>query len=151
MVTALSISLVFIGVTADLLPRPDVDGNSGRLGQHGGGLPPAWILNKLEPPAGEKNMGSWISSVYTPEQQERLGVDENGEAVSTGDSATNSQTSELSSRQEGTAPMSGRAHDTKPVLFVFLPVAAVVVFATSAMLLASARGDASAVTTPHTS
>ena len=32
----------------------------------------------MEPPAGEKDMGGWTQKVYTAEQQERLGVDEEG-------------------------------------------------------------------------
>jgi hypothetical protein len=43
-----------------------------------GGLPPAWILAGLEPPAGSKDMGTWTAAVYTAEQQARLGVDEAG-------------------------------------------------------------------------
>ena len=40
--------------------------------------PPAWILGQIEAPTGSKNMGTWIASVYTSEQQKRLGVDETG-------------------------------------------------------------------------
>jgi hypothetical protein len=39
---------------------------------------PSWTYKNSEAPAGEKNMGSFIMAVYTDEQQERLGVDENG-------------------------------------------------------------------------
>ena len=41
-------------------------------------LPPAWVTNGLEPPAGEVDMGGWTSAVYTIEQQERLNVNELG-------------------------------------------------------------------------
>lgn len=39
---------------------------------------PAWTRGEIEKPQGKKNMGSWTAAVYTPEQQARLGVDENG-------------------------------------------------------------------------
>jgi len=41
-------------------------------------LGPAWTRGEIERPAGTKNMGSWTAAVYTPEQQARLGVDEQG-------------------------------------------------------------------------
>lgn len=40
---------------------------------------PAWTRGEAEKPAGEKNMGTWTASVYTEEQQARLGVDEMGQ------------------------------------------------------------------------
>ena len=39
---------------------------------------PAWTRGEMERPAGEKSMGTWTAAVYTPEQQQRLGVDEMG-------------------------------------------------------------------------
>lgn len=39
---------------------------------------PAWIMGDIEAPKGEKNMGTWTRGIYTKEQQERLGVDEDG-------------------------------------------------------------------------
>jgi len=42
---------------------------------------PAWTRGEIEKPAGEKNMGTWTAGVYTPEQQARLGVDEQGTKV----------------------------------------------------------------------
>ena len=41
-------------------------------------LPPAWILNGLEPPAGERDMGGWTAAYFTEEQQAHLQVDEEG-------------------------------------------------------------------------
>ena len=41
-------------------------------------LGPAWTRGEIERPQGEKDMGSWTAAVYTPEQQARLGVDEQG-------------------------------------------------------------------------
>jgi hypothetical protein len=41
-------------------------------------LPPAWVTNGLEPPAGEVDMDGWTSAVYTIEQQERLNVNQLG-------------------------------------------------------------------------
>ena len=46
-------------------------------------LPPPWLRGKIEAPAGEKDMGGWTRGVFTPEQQARLGVDENGAKVVT--------------------------------------------------------------------
>ena len=93
-------------------------------------------------------MGTWTSAVYTPEQQDRLGVDENGDAVekSEGDQG---QTSELLASRETSH---ARHRDTKPVWAVFLPVAGVLLFFTSLMLFVSGRSDSAAVTqqTPHT-
>ena len=44
---------------------------------------PAWTYDpSVEKPAGTRNMGTWTMSVYTPEQQARLGVDEMGAPVS---------------------------------------------------------------------
>ena len=44
-----------------------------------GGVSPAWLGGGTEPPAGERNMGSYTMAVYTTEQQERLGVNQMGE------------------------------------------------------------------------
>ncbi len=46
-------------------------------------LPPPWLRGKIEAPAGEKDMGGWTRGEFTPEQQARLGVDENGVDVTT--------------------------------------------------------------------
>ena len=46
-------------------------------------LPPPWLRGEMEAPAGEKDMGGWTRGVFTPEQQTRLGVDENGINVTT--------------------------------------------------------------------
>ena len=44
-----------------------------------GGIGPAWTYDPtVEKPKGTKDMGSYTVSVYTKEQQKRLGVDENG-------------------------------------------------------------------------
>jgi len=40
---------------------------------------PLWTHSDMEAPAGEKDMGGWMSSVYTPEQMARLSVDEFGQ------------------------------------------------------------------------
>ena len=57
-----------------------------QMGRRTGGqqtLGPEWTRNKIEAPQGEKLMpGGWTASVYTPEQQSRLGVDENGHKLS---------------------------------------------------------------------
>ena len=44
---------------------------------------PAWSRGEIEPPAGEKDMGTWVSAAYTAEQQARLGVDESGAPLNT--------------------------------------------------------------------
>merc|ERR1719197_1201641 len=46
------------------------------------GIGPAWTYSGIEAPGGEKNMGDYTIAVYTPEQQKRLGVDEQGTKVS---------------------------------------------------------------------
>ena len=138
---------------ADLLPRPDIDGGdgSGSHHQHHHALPPAWVTGDIEPPAGEKNMGTWVSAVYTPEQQKRLGVDENGQKVETNEGASNL----LASRDEEVLAERQRSSG-KPALAIFLPVMVVVGFVAGAMLWMNARGQASAQTmdpsapvTPH--
>merc|ERR1712039_773601 len=45
---------------------------------HRGGIGPAWTRGDKEKPLGTKDMGGWKMAVYTPEQQQRLGVDEKG-------------------------------------------------------------------------
>ena len=55
------------------------------VGGGAGSIGPAWTRGGMEAPAGEKNMGSWTAAVYTAEQQARLGVDEQGAAVSAAD------------------------------------------------------------------
>ncbi|KAG8457954.1 hypothetical protein KFE25_012020 [Diacronema lutheri] len=42
-------------------------------------LGPPWTRGEGEKPAGERDMGTWTASVYTAEQQARLGVDEHGQ------------------------------------------------------------------------
>ena len=44
-------------------------------------LGPAWTRNEIEKPQGERDMGGWISYVYTKEQQIRLRVDEFGNKI----------------------------------------------------------------------
>ena len=44
-------------------------------------LPPPWVTGQMEAPAQTKDMGGWKALVYTPEQQERLGVNEFGSKV----------------------------------------------------------------------
>ena len=46
----------------------------------GGGVGPAFTRGEIEPPAGEKDMGSSKAAVYTKEQQDRLNVDELGQS-----------------------------------------------------------------------
>ena len=57
-----------------------------QMGRRTGGqqtLGPEWTRNKIEAPQGEKLMpGGWTASVYTLDQQSRLGVDENGHKLS---------------------------------------------------------------------
>eukprot|EP00911_Craspedida_sp_UC1_P000281 UC1_evm1s215 len=48
-----------------------------------GAIGPAWTRGDMEAPAGEKDMGGWTASVYTEEQQKRLGVDEQGHKADT--------------------------------------------------------------------
>eukprot|EP00930_Biecheleria_cincta_P057204 TRINITY_DN4317_c0_g1_i1.p1 TRINITY_DN4317_c0_g1~~TRINITY_DN4317_c0_g1_i1.p1 ORF type:complete len:614 (-),score=142.22 TRINITY_DN4317_c0_g1_i1:76-1917(-) len=43
-----------------------------------GAIGPAWTRGEIERPQGTKDMGGWTAGVYTPEQQQRLGVDESG-------------------------------------------------------------------------
>ena len=43
-----------------------------------GGLPPPWLLGKMEKPSVEKDMGTFTALVFSEEQQNRLGVDEHG-------------------------------------------------------------------------
>merc|ERR1719502_649921 len=51
---------------------------------------PGYLLGDVEKPLGEKDMGGWTMRVYTPEQQARLHVDEEGNKVepATKDAAT---------------------------------------------------------------
>ena len=49
-----------------------------------GAIGPAWTRGEIEKPAGERNMGSWVMAVYTEEQQARLSVDAEGQAVELG-------------------------------------------------------------------
>jgi len=44
-------------------------------------LPPAYLTGGIEPPLGTKDMGSFTRKVYTPEQQARLSVSENGKKI----------------------------------------------------------------------
>lgn len=48
----------------------------------GGSIGPRWTYDSsVEAPIGTKDMGGWKASVYTTEQQNRLGVNEKGEPV----------------------------------------------------------------------
>jgi len=51
-------------------------------GSHYRATGPAWTRGELEKPAGERDMGTWKAAVYTDAQKLRLGVDSEGEAVS---------------------------------------------------------------------
>merc|ERR1712159_93725 len=42
---------------------------------------PAYLMGDVEAPKGEKDMGGWSMRVYTKEQQARLNVDEQGQAL----------------------------------------------------------------------
>ncbi len=59
--------------TPDTITRPDSRNNNNK----GSNAIPPEIFNK-EPPAGTKFMDGWVASIYTEEQQARLGVDEFG-------------------------------------------------------------------------
>jgi len=51
-------------------------------GSMSGSVGPSWTYDKnMEKPMGEKNMGTYTESVYTAEQQKRLGVDAEGKKV----------------------------------------------------------------------
>uniref|UniRef100_A0A7S1J4I9 FAD-binding domain-containing protein n=1 Tax=Eutreptiella gymnastica TaxID=73025 RepID=A0A7S1J4I9_9EUGL len=54
---------------------------------------PAWTRGEIEPPLGRRDMGSWTAAVYTIEQQERLGVDEYGNAQATSPQESGAQAS----------------------------------------------------------
>ena len=43
-----------------------------------GAVGPAWTRGEIEKPEGERDIGGFIELYYTPEQQARLGVDEQG-------------------------------------------------------------------------
>eukprot|EP00435_Cladocopium_sp_Y103_P018206 s3833_g4.t1 len=58
-------------------PMPAAPAGPGRIGLVG----PAWTRGEMERPAGTKDMGTYTTLAYTPEQQERLGVDEDGKPV----------------------------------------------------------------------
>ena len=47
-----------------------------------GAVGPAWTRGEIEGPVGEWDMGGWTAGFYTPEQQARLGVNEQGNAGS---------------------------------------------------------------------
>ena len=50
-------------------------------GKKGGGIGPAWTYdNKILKPLGTVDMGSYTEAVYTPAQQEQLGVNEEKDA-----------------------------------------------------------------------
>jgi len=51
---------------------------------------PGYLTGEIEKPLGEKDMGGWSMRVYTPEQQARLGLDEEGNT--TNDVATQTTT-----------------------------------------------------------
>lgn len=51
------------------------------VGGAAGSVGPAWTRGELEPPAGEKDMGGWTATTYSSQQQQQLGVDENGQLV----------------------------------------------------------------------
>jgi len=58
-----------------------VDPSTMMLGAGDAGLPPPWLLGGIEAPAGEKQIGKGTFSVYTEEQQARLGIDETGNKI----------------------------------------------------------------------
>jgi len=60
---------------------------------------PAYLTGDVEPPKGEKDMGGWKMRSYTPEQQKRLGVDEQGRPQE--------EKRQRNQQQEGTTQSSG--------------------------------------------
>ena len=44
---------------------------------------PAWSRGEAEAPKGQKNTGAGVQSVYNPEQQRQLGIDEHGTPIDT--------------------------------------------------------------------
>jgi len=66
---------------------------------------PAWTRGELEPPQGAKRAASGLAAaVYTPEQQERLGVDEAGADTCGGDIEASSDSSPSSSLRKKDEP-----------------------------------------------
>jgi len=68
----------FSGTTSCHKAEPD-EAKDLLPGKHMSEMTPGWITGDIEEPAGEKDMGGWTARAYTPEQQERLGVNEMGE------------------------------------------------------------------------
>jgi hypothetical protein len=65
------------GVAAPASHAPDEEPTAGGLQP----LPPPWLTGQKEAPAGTKDMGGWTISVFTAEQQARLGVSAEGQKV----------------------------------------------------------------------
>ena len=65
------------GVAAPASHAPVEDPTAGGLQA----LPPPWLTGQMEAPAGTKDMGGWTISVFTAEQQARLGVSAEGQKV----------------------------------------------------------------------
>ena len=55
------------------------------------GTGPAWTRGGIEPPSGVKDMGGWSARVYSAEQMERLGVDEDGKQPASINSTNSTQ------------------------------------------------------------
>jgi len=105
------------------------------LGGDGKGLPPWWILYDVTP-AEEKDMGSWTSVAFSPEQQQEYGVDEMGNvqnqtqfdlaiaatAPAPADNGTNATAPELADNDtNATAPAAADAGSTDTVMAPQLP------------------------------
>jgi hypothetical protein len=66
-----------------LMPIPCYDDP----GDNASVIGPAWTRGEIEKPGGLRDMGGWTANYYTTEQQNRLGVDENGNPTGFGEGA----------------------------------------------------------------
>lgn len=66
-----------------LMPIPCYNDDLNRMNEKdmAGVIGPAWTRGEIEKPTGLRDMGGWMANFYTPEQQQRLGVDENGNSI----------------------------------------------------------------------
>ena len=86
--------------------QPNSDGSAKQV------IGPAWTRGEIEKPAGEKNHGSYTTLVYTEEQQQRLGVDEEGNKLdeSAGDASAKQTVGPAWTRGEIEKPAGEKDH-----------------------------------------
>ena len=95
-----------------LAPAEDSQQQQGTQKTNAAAVGPAWTRGEIEKPLGKENQGTYTTSVYTAEQQERLHVDKLGQALTPQQKRQKLRRNAQRSAVKGNGK--GKGHSTQP-------------------------------------